>query len=341
MASLQEPQPETAQQEEQQQEAPVQQEQKDQPVEVVEPQVEESPQEAQEEVSEGDVEEQKAEVETETEVEAEAKAEQEEAAEEEQAEAGEETPETEAEADEGLSSQLMKDKVWKDMKDIEGEEEKSAEEQDPEQEQGPEQEHSVEAEEEEEDQGPNNIRDVLKLSQETRLQFGVVFPGMIKEQKLMIENPSKLNLTLKVKVDCHNQEFDDLEEYVYSIRKPPQFDYNDTYYVIMNEKDFITFQVAIKVPKIRDMKTMHGEITISSEECEGSFSIRLEAEVTPPTNPDRRAHHLLPQGALHQGAGLQSGALQPQVPAQEAGLPLPHQGELSCQHQVHVRDRVP
>lgn len=139
-----------------------------------------------------------------------------------------------------------------------------------------------EGEEEEVETGPLDIKDILKLNHSSMLKFGVVFPGMIKEQKLMIENPSKHNLTLKVKVDCLNKEFDDLEEYVYSIRKPPQFDYNDTYYVIMNEKDFITFQVAIKVPKIREKKAMLGNITISSEECEGEFNIRLRADTVVP-----------------------------------------------------------
>lgn len=134
-------------------------------------------------------------------------------------------------------------------------------------------------EEEQEDEGPKDIREMLKLSEPKFIRFGIVFPGIVKEQKLMIENPSKHQLTLKVKVECYNEEYDDLEEYVYSIRKPPHFDYNDTYYVMMNEKDFITFLVAIKVPKIRERKALLGGITVSSDEFEGKFEIQLRADV--------------------------------------------------------------
>jgi hypothetical protein len=95
----------------------------------------------------------------------------------------------------------------------------------------------------------------------------------------MIENHSRKKLTLKVKVVCLNKEFDDLDEYVFSIRKPPQYDYNDTYFVMMNEKDFITFHVAIKVPKLKKVKELKGYIKVTAENLAGSFNTKISAFV--------------------------------------------------------------
>jgi len=58
-----------------------------------------------------------------------------------------------------------------------------------------------------------DIKQCLTVSKKIIL-FGAVIPGQIKEQRLLIENFSTELLTLRVRVDCCNSEFDDLDEYV-------------------------------------------------------------------------------------------------------------------------------
>ena len=83
-------------------------------------------------------------------------------------------------------------------------------------------------------------------------------------------------------MDCCNQEFDDLDEYVLSIRKPPQYDYNDTYFVMMNEKDYITFHVAIKIPKLRAPCEILGKITITAQGLSGKHEVYLSTDAKIP-----------------------------------------------------------
>lgn len=144
-------------------------------------------------------------------------------------------------------------------------------------EQQPEEEHEPE---EEAEPVVTDLKDCLTVSETGTIKFGKVFSGQIKEQKFTIENHSRKKLTLKVKVVCSNKEFDDLDEYVFSIRKPPQYDYNDTYYVMMNEKDFITFHVAIKVPRIKQVKELVGQIKVTAENMEGAFNTKISAFVS-------------------------------------------------------------
>jgi len=98
----------------------------------------------------------------------------------------------------------------------------------------------------------------------------------------LIENFSSELLTLRVRVDCCNSEFDELDEYVLSIRKPPQYDYNDTYFVMMNEKDYITFHVAIKVPKLKQPCEILGKITITAQGLIGKYEVYLSSDAKIP-----------------------------------------------------------
>lgn len=132
-----------------------------------------------------------------------------------------------------------------------------------------------------EEPAPKDIKQCLTVSKKIIL-FGAVIPGQIKEQRLLIENFSTELLTLRVRVDCCNQEFDELDEYVLSIRKPPQYDYNDTYFVMMNEKDYITFHVAIKVPKLKQACEILGKITITAQGLAGKYEVYLSSDAKIP-----------------------------------------------------------
>jgi len=70
------------------------------------------------------------------------------------------------------------------------------------------------------------VRDILTVSLEN-IRFGVVFPGNIFEDAVEIANRSNDTVVLKAVGLCLNPEFDSHGEYVYSIRKTTNYDYNE------------------------------------------------------------------------------------------------------------------
>lgn len=65
-----------------------------------------------------------------------------------------------------------------------------------------------------------HLEDVLKINQ-TSVNFGNVFPGQIIEETIIIlNNMNSTKVNFKIKVNCLTKEFDELDEYVYSMRRP-------------------------------------------------------------------------------------------------------------------------
>jgi len=56
-------------------------------------------------------------------------------------------------------------------------------------------------------------------------------PGNIFEESLDLFNKTNDSLVVKIFVTCTNPEFDDYDEYIYSIRKSASYDYNEKYIV--------------------------------------------------------------------------------------------------------------
>ena len=60
---------------------------------------------------------------------------------------------------------------------------------------------------------------MLELSTWSEIKFNNVLPGNIFEESFDIFNKSNESIVLKINTICLNQEFETLDEYVYSIRK--------------------------------------------------------------------------------------------------------------------------
>lgn len=72
----------------------------------------------------------------------------------------------------------------------------------------------------------------------------------------------------KIKVNCLSKEFDELDEYVYSMRRPTQnevFNYNDTFLILLAPKAISYYKLAIKVPNCKEECEILGNIELSSE----------------------------------------------------------------------------
>ena len=67
---------------------------------------------------------------------------------------------------------------------------------------------------------------------------------------------------------CHNSEFNDLDEYVYSVRSTERFEYYDEVHFKIKKNERAEFKVAVKIPPVKQ-----------SCSIEGTLSIRLENTV--------------------------------------------------------------
>lgn len=133
-----------------------------------------------------------------------------------------------------------------------------------------------EIEEEDKDLKDLKIQDVLKVNC-AQVDFGEVLPGQIIEETIIIlNNMNKTKVPFKVKVNCLSEEFEDLDEYVYSMRRPTPnevFNYNDTFLIILAQKAISYYKLAIKVPNICEERVILGNIEITSEKTQDSVIV--------------------------------------------------------------------
>lgn len=110
-----------------------------------------------------------------------------------------------------------------------------------------------------------------------QVDFGDLFPGQILEETLIVINKlAATKVPFKIKVNCLTKEFDELDEYVYSMRRPSpsdNFNYNDTFMILLAQKSVSYYKLAIKVPLYKEASEILGSIEISSTECQGSSII--------------------------------------------------------------------
>ena len=126
---------------------------------------------------------------------------------------------------------------------------------------------------------------VLKLNVPA-IDFGELLPGQILEENLKITNTLQVaKIPFKIKVNCLTKEFDELDEYVYSIRRPTNtelYNYNDTFLILLTSKSDSYYKVAIKVPNVKEEKEILGSIELTSNECPGLITIPIRAKVLVP-----------------------------------------------------------
>jgi len=128
-----------------------------------------------------------------------------------------------------------------------------------------------------------NLKDVLKINS-MKIDFGELFPGQILEETVIIlNNLTNTKVPFKIKINCLSKEFDDLDEYVYSMRRPTTqdvFNYNDTFLILLAQKAISYYKLAIKVPNIMEEKEILGNIEISCSECQnGVITIPIKSTI--------------------------------------------------------------
>lgn len=117
--------------------------------------------------------------------------------------------------------------------------------------------------------------------------LGSVFPGQICEEDLVIRNRTKQPLALVITARCNNKVYDDLDEYVWSLRKASILDYNDKFYVHLSSSSSISLKVALKAPypNTKTSSKIEGEILIGYKNAPANQPMKkltLEAQLEIP-----------------------------------------------------------
>ena len=130
-----------------------------------------------------------------------------------------------------------------------------------------------------------SIHEILDVSVKS-INFGLLFPGHIKEETVKIKNTLKGGkVKFKIKVNCLVEEFDRLDEYVYSMRKPQakeMFNYNDTFVIILSPETQSNYKLAVKVPNVRSECRIMGNIIISMGGREEVIEVPITTQIILP-----------------------------------------------------------
>ena len=97
------------------------------------------------------------------------------------------------------------------------------------------------------------------------------------EDDLKIKNNSTDSIVLKVLCLCTNKEFEEHDEYVYSIRKASNYDYNEKYFILLPPNSGIHLKVALKVPNFYKRISLVGIVDVSIKQMEGKIEIPIAA----------------------------------------------------------------
>jgi hypothetical protein len=130
------------------------------------------------------------------------------------------------------------------------------------------------------------------------VDFGDLFPGQILEETIIVINKlASTKVPFKIKINCLTKEFDELDEYVYSMRRPSpsdNFNYNDTFMILLAQKSVSYYKLAIKVPLYKESAEILGSIEITSTECQGPsiIFIPIRARIVLPKLKCEKMVHL-------------------------------------------------
>lgn len=125
------------------------------------------------------------------------------------------------------------------------------------------------------------IDEVLEVSRK-EINYGPRFPGQIVEEHLEITNTSRFDFVVQIFVACVNEELQDTDEYVYSVRRSHLYDYNDKHYLIMAPYSCAGFKFALKVPNMRLNGKIQGQVKVQVQGMTGSYNLDLSAQVAIP-----------------------------------------------------------
>lgn len=125
------------------------------------------------------------------------------------------------------------------------------------------------------------ITELLSFNKLSLFFGGDCFPGEVTEESLEVFNKGGVELTYKIHLVCKDDALNELDEYVFSMRKTGSFDYNDKYLVVQSPGVKSTYKIALKVPNTREACPIDGFVVVFSDDCKGKVNIPIKSKVLP------------------------------------------------------------
>jgi hypothetical protein len=125
------------------------------------------------------------------------------------------------------------------------------------------------------------VEDLLQISKRD-ISFGVRMPGQIVEESLDIVNKSGHDFVVQIIVTCLNDDLQNTEEYVYSVRRSHLYEYNDKHFLIMAPYSCAGFKFALKIPNLRLGGNVIGQAEVSIQGVSGSYVLDFTSRVSIP-----------------------------------------------------------
>lgn len=105
----------------------------------------------------------------------------------------------------------------------------------------------------------------------SNIMFGksTLFPGSIEEFDVsiglkdeIIEDNASNPFMLRVIAKCNNVEFNDLDEYVFSVRSNERFEYFEEVRFKIRKRERAQIKVAVKIPPVRENYVIEGFLEV-------------------------------------------------------------------------------
>ena len=126
---------------------------------------------------------------------------------------------------------------------------------------------------------PLRISDCIGVSKSV-IFFQNGFPGQILEESFEVYNKINKEIKYKVHLKIDNDEFSELEEYVFSMRRTGGYDYNDKYLIMQSPWVKSTYKVAVKIPNVMKTRRITGSLEIYGDAFIGKINVRIVSPVS-------------------------------------------------------------
>jgi hypothetical protein len=126
---------------------------------------------------------------------------------------------------------------------------------------------------------PRKISDCIGVSKSI-IFFQNGFPGQILEENFEVYNKLNEEIKYKVHLKIENDEFSELEEYVFSMRRTGGYDYNDKYLIMQSAWVKSSYKVAVKIPNIFNERKIIGILEIYGDSFIGKIDVRIVTPVS-------------------------------------------------------------
>ena len=98
--------------------------------------------------------------------------------------------------------------------------------------------------------------------QQKFIDFGSSLPGYVLEEILILRNLTSVPLTTRTTVLCFDDELNELDEYIFSVRSEENYDYNENIISKIQPNESVKLFLALKAPNLRNERVIEGNVSV-------------------------------------------------------------------------------